>query len=60
MKEKLCFRCKTKAFRRINREGFLQTVIFPYFGYYPWECIMCRRRFFFRDDGRRLRHSHAE
>ncbi len=53
MKEKVCFRCKAKAFRRVNREGFLQHIVLPRLGIFPWECIMCRRRFLFRDDGRK-------
>jgi len=51
LKDKLCIWCNATAFRRINRHGFLQEVVFPYFGYYPWECVMCRKRAFFRDDG---------
>jgi len=29
----------------------MQRVILPWFGYFPWECVMCRKRLFFRDDG---------
>ncbi len=57
MKEKVCFRCKARAFRRVNREGFVRSVVLPYFGYFPWECVQCRRRAFFRDDGRK-EHRH--
>jgi hypothetical protein len=31
--------------------GFLQTTLLPYFGYFPWECVMCRRKTYFRDSG---------
>lgn len=49
--EKLCFKCKSTKFRRVNRMGFLQTTLLPYFGYFPWECVMCRRKTYFRDSG---------
>jgi hypothetical protein len=55
MKLKVCNRCQGTAFRRVNREGFLQQVVYPYFGFYPWECVMCRRKVYFRDEGRRPR-----
>jgi len=29
--------------RRMGRTGFLQDKVFPLFGYYPWECPICRR-----------------
>lgn len=29
--------------RRRARIGFLQNRIFPLFGYYPWECLVCRK-----------------
>jgi hypothetical protein len=53
MKEKICIRCKASAFRRVNRVGFVQAVLLPLLGYFPWECALCRRKMFFRDDGRR-------
>ena len=28
--------------RRLSRKGFLQTKIYSWFGYYPWECPFCR------------------
>jgi hypothetical protein len=28
--------------RRLARQGFLQKKIYAYFGYYPWECPLCR------------------
>lgn len=30
------------ALRRLARQGFLQTKIYSRFGYYPWECPLCR------------------
>jgi hypothetical protein len=28
--------------RRLARKGFLQLKVYPKFGYYPWECPICR------------------
>lgn len=60
MKEKVCKRCKGKAFRRVNRESFMQRVVYTYFGYYPWECVMCRSQTYWRDEGRRMRRKREE
>ena len=30
------------ALRRLARQGFLQTKVYSRFGYYPWECPLCR------------------
>ena len=51
--EKICIGCRGRQFRRVNRNGFLQHRVLTKLGYFPWECILCRRRIFFRDDGRR-------
>jgi hypothetical protein len=51
--DKVCPRCKNTTFRRINRIGFLQRVVLPWLGFFPWECVMCRRRTFFHDAGHR-------
>ena len=45
-----CVGCGNKL-RRLAREGFLERKIFSFLGYFPWECVMCRKRLFFRDDG---------
>jgi hypothetical protein len=29
--------------RRLKREGFMQQKVYPIFGYYPWECPVCRK-----------------
>jgi len=36
-----CKSCGTNL-RRIPRKGFLQQKVYPSFGYYPWECPVCR------------------
>lgn len=51
MTEKVCTRCRATALRRVNRVGFVQGVLLPLLGFFPWECALCRRKMFFRDDG---------
>lgn len=29
--------------RRLPRAGFLQQNLWPFLGYYPWECPICRK-----------------
>jgi hypothetical protein len=29
--------------RRLPRTGFVQQHVWPFFGYYPWECPICRK-----------------
>lgn len=36
-----CQRCGTGKVRRVFRDGFLQTNIYPLLGYYPWRCTQC-------------------
>jgi hypothetical protein len=47
-----CTRCGS-VLRRLGRKGFLQRFIFPVFGYYPWECFACRRKWLVRTRGQR-------
>jgi ribosomal protein L40E len=39
----VCRKCGADALRRENRQGFLQLKVFPLFGLYPWECVVCRK-----------------
>jgi phage FluMu protein Com len=38
-------KCATcgNTLRRLSRNGFLEKKIFTFFGYFPWECPLCRR-----------------
>jgi ssDNA-binding Zn-finger/Zn-ribbon topoisomerase 1 len=38
-----CQKCEKGKVRRVFRDGFLQTTIFPLLGYYPWRCSRCGR-----------------
>ncbi len=36
-----CVTCGCEM-RRLMRESFMQRKVYPFFGYYPWECPLCR------------------
>ncbi|HWA93698.1 MAG TPA: hypothetical protein VG844_03785 [Terracidiphilus sp.] len=42
MHEVYCKQCGGSRMRRLPREGFMQKNIYAIFGYYPWECPVCR------------------
>lgn len=48
-----CSRCSPGLFRRINRVTLFERTLFTWLGFYPWECVSCRRRRFFRDSGKK-------
>lgn len=49
MKKKLrCPNCRHVQLARIPRHGFLRKHVLPFFGFYPWECCICRRKFTLR------------
>lgn len=58
MKKKLmCPNCRRDQLARIARRGFLRERLFPIFGFYPWECGMCRRQFLLLKRGGAYRKS---
>jgi len=42
-----CTKCGTEM-RRVVRETFLQRKVYPLFGFYPWECPLCREPILYR------------
>jgi ribosomal protein L37AE/L43A len=46
-----CPNCKEEQLARIGRRGFFRERVFPKFGYYPWECAICRNEFLIRKRG---------
>jgi hypothetical protein len=32
----------------------LEKTFLSLIGFFPWECVICRKRVYFRDDGHRL------
>jgi hypothetical protein len=37
----------------------VQLKLLPLAGFFPWECVMCRSRAFYRDDGHQPLHTEA-
>jgi hypothetical protein len=48
-----CSRCHAISLRRVHRKGLWQRLVASRFGYYPWECMICRAVNLFRDRGLR-------
>lgn len=58
MKKKLpCPKCRREQLARIARHGFLRKKIYAIFGFYPWECAICRRQFMLWKRGAGYRRS---
>lgn len=36
-----CKRCRGTVFRRMNRQGFFECYVLPFFNLYPWSCAAC-------------------
>jgi hypothetical protein len=47
-----CTNCGSEM-RRLMRESFLQRKIYPLFGFFPWECPICRKPIMLRARHRR-------
>ena len=46
-----CQRCQQAEMRRLNRRGVLEKFVLSNCGYYPWECVECRKKRYLRDNG---------
>jgi len=46
--EMQCPKCKHDEIERSKRRGFLERGIYTIFGYFPWRCDGCGKRFFLR------------
>jgi hypothetical protein len=46
--------------RRLARQGFLQKEIYSRFGYYPWECPLCREPMLVKQQHRLKKRSDVE
>jgi hypothetical protein len=42
-----CPKCYA-SLRRLHRKGFLQKWIISFFGFFPWECPVCRKAIYFK------------
>ncbi|MBE7180707.1 MAG: hypothetical protein INR71_05790 [Terriglobus roseus] len=38
-----CTRCGSIAWERLDRRGFFQRQILPFFNRYPWRCALCNK-----------------
>lgn len=52
----LCKQCGS-SMRRLARTGFLQQRVYPIFGFYPWECPVCRKPIMLKKQYRRKMRS---
>jgi hypothetical protein len=43
----------------MERIGLFEKKLFPLFGYYPWECSGCRKRFLLKARGVKIRRGQA-
>jgi hypothetical protein len=50
---KHCPTCPRAEMRRLNRMGFWERRVLSFFGYYPWECVICRKKRYRRGSGTR-------
>jgi ribosomal protein L37AE/L43A len=46
-----CPNCRQEQLARIARRGFMREHVYTLFGYYPWECAICRREFLIHKRG---------
>jgi hypothetical protein len=47
----VCKNCGAQdALRRQHRRGFFQRRLFPIFGLFPWECVLCRKVKLYRQE----------
>ena len=59
--ETICPDCQSVDVRRLDREGFLERLVLPRLGLFPWECPACRNRIYLarRGRSRRTRSAHS-
>jgi hypothetical protein len=50
---KQCTDCALGEMRRLNRIGFWERRVLSSFGYYPWECVLCRKKRYLKTAGSR-------
>jgi hypothetical protein len=55
-----CTKCRFDGkLSRTKRVGLFEEHLYPFFGYFPWICSMCKRRILVKNRGER-RHSQPE
>lgn len=48
----ICAECGGNRVRRVERRGFMQKHIYPFFGFFPWYCRKCNHYFILRKRNR--------
>jgi hypothetical protein len=56
----VCPTCEKPSLRRASRKGFLQCVVFPWFGYFPWRCKSCKAVQLMKNRGSRRRRNSSD
>jgi hypothetical protein len=51
MKKLSCPHCTGGELRRLNRIGFIERRVLCSLGIFPWECVLCRKKTYRRNDG---------
>lgn len=51
----VCPQCGKGRIHRIERSTFMERYIFSFFGYFPWECPLCRKPLLLKKRGVRRR-----
>ena len=54
-----CKKCGS-SLRRVSRNGFWQKKVYTLFGFYPWECPICRKTTMHKKQLQRRKHSRQE
>jgi hypothetical protein len=58
MSEHMCSKCNRPTMNRTGRKTFMERVVYPLLGKYPWTCKVCRTTELLSDRGtRRKRRS---
>jgi len=55
----VCTRCGS-SLQRLTRKGFLQNIVYRWFGYYPWQCPYCREPLLLKRQHQRKTHHSRE
>ena len=53
--EPACSHCGRHHLQRAERSTFFERRVYPYFGYYPWECAICRKITLLKMRGKKAR-----
>jgi hypothetical protein len=51
MEKLVCPHCAGGELRRLNRIGVMERRVLSALGIYPWECVLCRKKMYRRNDG---------